>query len=160
MTKDSTKAEETCEKTQHELPPQLTETEAPRPEDAISPTTTNSEELTYPEGGCRAWLVVLGSFCAMGAVFGLINSSAVFESHFKENQLQDYSHSQIGWIFSLYLFLVFFVGILVGPVFDRHGPRALVAVGACFIVASLMLLSISKSKCLDRPKRPGFRLAN
>ncbi|UNI23939.1 hypothetical protein JDV02_009729 [Purpureocillium takamizusanense] len=98
---------------------------------------------SFPEGGREAWLVVFGSFCAMGAIFGLINSSAVFESYFRTHQLRKYSHSQIGWIFSLYLFLVFFVGLQVGPVFDRHGPRLLVAAGSICIVSSLMLLSIS-----------------
>ncbi|KAJ6443794.1 monocarboxylate permease-like protein [Purpureocillium lavendulum] len=105
--------------------------------------TLAESHTTFPEGGGEAWLVVFGSFCAMGAIFGLINSSAVFESYFKTHQLRDYSHSQIGWIFSLYLFLVFFVGLQVGPVFDRHGPRLLVAAGSICIVASLMLLSIS-----------------
>ncbi|CAH0058908.1 unnamed protein product [Clonostachys solani] len=106
--------------------------------------STNSDEPDYPEGGLQGWLVVFGSFCAMGAVFGLINTSAVFESYFKEHQLKEYSHSQVGWIFSLYLFLVFFIGIQAGPIFDHYGPRLLVAVGSVLIVASLMLLSISK----------------
>jgi len=100
---------------------------------------------SFPEGGLKAWLVVLGSFCAMFSIYGLINTSAVFEAYFKANQLQQYSHSQIGWIFSLYLFLVFFVGIQVGPMFDRFGPRVLVAVGSLLIVISLMLLSLSKT---------------
>lgn len=102
----------------------------------------------FPERGIGPWMVVAGSFCAMGAVFGLINSTAVFETYFKQNQLSDYSHSQIGWIFSLYLFLVFFVGIQVGPIFDRYGPKILVAIGSVLIVSSLMLLSISRSKPL------------
>ncbi|SPO07744.1 related to monocarboxylate transporter 2 [Cephalotrichum gorgonifer] len=101
------------------------------------------ESERYPEGGLQAWLVTFGSFCGMAAVFGLINSAGVFEAYFKANQLASYSHSQIGWIFSLYLFLVFFVGIQAGPIFDHHGSRALVAGGSIFIVASLMLLSIS-----------------
>ena len=99
-----------------------------------------------PDGGFQAWLLVLGSFCAQGVTFGLINTAAVFESYFKANQLKDYSNSEIGWIFSLYLFLVFFVGVQVGPVFDRHGPRLLLAGGSVCVVSSLMLLSISKSK--------------
>lgn len=99
-----------------------------------------ASSLTFPEGGLDGWLAVTGSFCAMVNVFGLINSSAVFESYFSEHQLKDYSSSQIGWIFSLYLFTVFFVGIQVGPVFDRHGPRRLVPAGSLFMVLSLMLL--------------------
>ncbi|KID96296.1 Major facilitator superfamily domain, general substrate transporter, partial [Metarhizium majus ARSEF 297] len=100
-------------------------------------------QVSFPDGGFQAWLVVFGSFCAQGAVFGLINTAAVFESYFKAHQLKDYSNSQIGWIFSLYLFLVFFVGVQAGPVFDRHGARLLLAAGSLCVVASLMLLSIS-----------------
>lgn len=65
----------------------------------------------------------------MLSVFGLINSAAVFESYFSENQLADHTPSEIGWIFSLYLFIVFFVGIQVGPLFDAYGPRGLVVAG-------------------------------
>lgn len=102
--------------------------------------------LTFPEGGLEAWLVVLGSFCAMLSVFGVINSSAVFESYFSIHQLSEYSSSQIGWIFSLYLFFVFFVGIQVGPLFDRYGPRFLVAIGSCLIVSSLLLLGLCEGR--------------
>jgi hypothetical protein len=109
---------------------------------------SGSSQNPFPEGGLKGWLVVFGSWCAMSTIYGLINSSAVFESYFKNNQLQNYSHSEIGWIFSLYLFLVFFVGVQVGPIFDRHGPRLLVASGSLCIVTSLMLLSVSTRKFL------------
>lgn len=105
-------------------------------------------ELTFPEGGLKAWMVVFGSFCAMLSAFGLINSAAVFESYFSEHQLADHSPSQIGWIFSLYLFIVFFVGIQVGPLFDNYGPRGLVVVGGLCISASLLLLSLCKGERL------------
>ena len=118
-----------------------------RPTHGLDHEASSSDlEEPFPEGGLQAWLVVFGSFCAMFCIFGLINTSGVFEAYFKANQLRDYTHSQIGWIFSLYLFLVFFVGIQVGPIFDRFGPRILVAAGTLLIVISLMLLSLSKSK--------------
>ncbi|CAK7232417.1 hypothetical protein SBRCBS47491_008261 [Sporothrix bragantina] len=98
--------------------------------------------VTFPEGGLQAWLVVFASFCAMVSVFGLINTAAVFESWFSTHQLADYTASEIGWIFSLYLFIVFFIGIQVGPIFDRHGPRYLVAFGSVLSVASVMLLGL------------------
>jgi diphthamide biosynthesis protein 2 len=95
----------------------------------------------FPEGGVEGWLVVFGSFCAMLSLFGLINSAAVFESYFSTHQLVDKTASEIGWIFSLYLFIVFFVGIQVGPIFDRFGARVLVATGSVLIFLSLLLLS-------------------
>lgn len=102
----------------------------------LSTTST----LTFPEGGLSAWLVVVGCFSAMLSVFGLINSSAVFESYFSTHQLKEYSASQLGWIFSLYLFMVFFVGIQVGPIFDHYGPRWVVAIGSLLMLLSIMLL--------------------
>ncbi|KAK4098068.1 MFS general substrate transporter [Parathielavia hyrcaniae] len=105
------------------------------------PSTTASTTVTFPEGGTTGWLVVLGSFSAMLSLFGLINSAAVFESYFAAHQLAHKTASEIGWVFSLYLFIVFFVGIQVGPVFDRYGARWLVAVGGGLICGSLLLLS-------------------
>lgn len=103
--------------------------------------------VDFPEGGLKGWLVVVGSFCAMLSLFGLINSAAVFESYFSTHQLVDNTPSEIGWIFSLYLFIVFFVGIQVGPVFDRFGARVLVAVGSTLIFLSLLLLSWCEGMC-------------
>ena len=106
-------------------------------------TITQSEaELIYPEGGVEAWCVVLGGFCAMTGAFGVVNTAAVFQSYFSENQLRNHSASEIGWIFSLYLFILYFVGIQVGPIFDRHGPRLLVALGSLLLVASMLLLGL------------------
>lgn len=96
--------------------------------------------LTYPEGGRTAWGVVFGSFCLFMSVFGIINSSAVFQSYFLENQLKEYSPSEVGWIFSAYLFMVYFAGLIVGPIFDRHGPREVVFVGSSLMVASPFIL--------------------
>ncbi|OAA53503.1 major facilitator superfamily transporter monocarboxylate [Niveomyces insectorum RCEF 264] len=107
-----------------------------------SSSSSSAPHVTFPEGGLQAWLVVLGSFCAMFSVFGLINTAAVFESWFATHQLAAYTASEIGWVFSLYLFMVFFVGIQVGPVFDRHGPRWLVALGSVLVVASILLLGL------------------
>lgn len=120
----------------------------PSTDDQYHGQSSEDDSHTFPEGGLTAWLVVFGSFCAMVSIYGLINTSAVFESYFKTYQLKDYSHSQIGWIFSLYLFLVFFVGVQVGPIFDHFGSRYLVAIGCTLIVLSLMLLSLCKSKFL------------
>ncbi|KAI0890366.1 MFS general substrate transporter [Annulohypoxylon maeteangense] len=102
----------------------------------------DDDDEDFPEGGLRAWLVVLGSFCSMVSVYGIINVAAVFESYFSANQLAGYSSSTIGWIFSVYLFIVFFFGIQVGPIFDRYGPRYLIAIGSVMCVASQMLLGL------------------
>ncbi|QLI74102.1 uncharacterized protein G6M90_00g111840 [Metarhizium brunneum] len=77
---------------------------APRNANLVS--AEREVQVSFPDGGFQAWLVV-------------------------------------GWIFNLCLFLVFFVGVQAGPVFDRQGVRLLLAAGSLCVVASLMLLSIS-----------------
>jgi hypothetical protein len=59
----------------------------------------DDEEDDFPEGGLRAWLVVLGSFCGSFSVFGIINSTAVLLDYFSAHQLKEYNASEIGWIF-------------------------------------------------------------
>jgi MFS family permease len=99
-------------------------------------------EETYPEGGRRAWLVVLGSWFALFATLGIMNILATFQTYISTHQLSHYDDSTIGWIFSLYTFLCFFLGIYTGPVFDKYGPRYLIAAGTVAMAVSLMLLSI------------------
>ncbi|KAI9761301.1 MAG: Histidine kinase [Chaenotheca gracillima] len=96
----------------------------------------------YPEGGLRAWLVVLGGLAGMTASFGMMNSIGIFQAYVSQNQLKDYSEGTIGWIFSLYVFLSFFCGIQIGPIFDQRGPRLLVFTGSVLLVCSMMLLGI------------------
>ncbi len=111
-----------------------------------APPSADQDEPAFPEGGLEAWLVVAGSFCTMFSVFGLINTAGIFEMWFATHQLATYTPSQISWVFSLYLFLVFFVGIQVGPLFDQYGPRYLVAVGSVLMVTSVALLGFCESE--------------
>ena len=108
-------------------------------------TTSDDEHDEFPEGGARAWSVAAGSFCALFAVFGVINSTAVFQEYFISHQLSGYSPGQVGWIFSLSLFLTFFCGNPIGPLFDAKGPRGLVLAGSVLVVMSMMLLGLCTS---------------
>ncbi|KAL3428493.1 transporter MCH4-like protein 10 [Phlyctema vagabunda] len=100
------------------------------------------EKDDFPEGGLKAWSVVLGSFCGSFSVFGIINSTAIFQEYFTANQLSAYTPSQIGWIFGTALFLTFFCGAPIGPIFDAYGPRALIFGGSILLIASIMLLGL------------------
>ncbi|KIN00264.1 hypothetical protein OIDMADRAFT_104220 [Oidiodendron maius Zn] len=96
----------------------------------------------FPEGGLRAWSVVIGGFCGSFSVFALINSTGVLLEYLQANQLKDYTTSQIGWIFGLELFLTFFCGAPVGPIFDAYGPRVMIFIGSILLCASLLLLGL------------------
>ena len=75
---------------------------------------SNEEDTEYPEGGTSAWLVVLGAWCAMIPSMGLLNTVGVLQAWVSENQLQGYSESNIGWIFSAYAFFLYIGGAQVG----------------------------------------------
>ncbi|KZV82065.1 MFS general substrate transporter [Exidia glandulosa HHB12029] len=95
----------------------------------------------YPEGGLKAWLVVLGAACVTCATFGFINSWGVFQSIYEENLLRDVEPSTIAWIGSIQYSLVFFPGLLTGRMFDLGWYRipqlfwSIVLVVAVFLVA-------------------------
>lgn len=48
-------------------------------------STHNEDTFTPPDGGTRAWLVMIGSFLCNGILFGVINSYSVFHSEIYED---------------------------------------------------------------------------
>lgn len=98
-------------------------------------------DYTFPEGGLRAWLVVTGSFSIISGTFGLISSVGLFQAYWQEHQLSRYTTRDIGWISAVNVFFNLFLGVQIGPLFDRYGPRGLVAAGSVVYVASLVLLA-------------------
>ncbi|KAK3117170.1 hypothetical protein LTR53_001749 [Teratosphaeriaceae sp. CCFEE 6253] len=108
-------------------------------ESARSPVN-EKVDVVYPEGGLQGWLVVLGAFSGMVAGFGLMNTIGIYQAYLASHQLAEYDESTIGWIFSLYIFLSFFCGLQIGPIFDAKGPRVLVAAGTVFLLLCMFLL--------------------
>lgn len=101
---------------------------------------------TYPEGGSQAWICVAGSWCSMFCGFGVLNTIGIFNSYISTHQLSSYSESTVSWIFSIYVFLVFFCGLQIGPIFDAKGPRMLVILGSICLVSSMFLIGICTGK--------------
>ncbi|KAJ4386556.1 hypothetical protein N0V93_009454 [Gnomoniopsis smithogilvyi] len=116
---------------------------APDTEELQRHSTSATDSETYPEGGLRAWLVVLGCWLALVASLGLMNTLATFQSYLISHQLAEYGEGTVGWIFSIYTFVVFFLGLYIGPTFDKYGPRWIVMGGTVAVVAGMMLMSIS-----------------
>ncbi|KAL5612047.1 hypothetical protein BROUX41_000391 [Berkeleyomyces rouxiae] len=122
-----------------------------KPEEEKCPQQDALEELSrqrtdpnnYPEGGLQAWLVVFGSFCGTTACFGLTNSIGVVHTYVANNILTDYSDGQIGWIFSVYLFITMAGGVLGGPIFDLYGPRWMICIGGILLTLGIMMTSLA-----------------
>jgi hypothetical protein len=141
-----------------EAPPAQEKTETNDASSGENPHRTNSKtpgmavldsKDDFPEGGLKAWSVVVGGFCGSFSVFALINSTGVLLEYLQTHQLRDYSSSQISWIFGVELFLTFFCGAPVGPIFDAYGPRAMVFTGSILLAASVLLLGLCTRKFLS-----------
>ncbi|KAL4805919.1 major facilitator superfamily domain-containing protein [Aspergillus unguis] len=107
-----------------------------------TPNTIDSSPDSFPDGGWQAWSVVLGSWCGFLPTFGLMNTTGVFTDWLAENQLSGYSRSDVSWIFSLYMFFLWFGGVQVGPIFDRYGPRHMLAIGTVGLTGGVMAFSV------------------
>jgi MFS family permease len=72
----------------------------------------------------------------------MMNTVGIYHAYIASNYLQEYSESTISWIFSMYVFLSFFCGLQIGPIFDAHGPRYLVLAGSVLLCLSMFLLGL------------------
>ncbi len=88
----------------------------------------------------RAWLAVIGIAVANGIAFGTAYTFGTFfdamAAEFGANR------GATAVIFALTLLLFFGFGLVSGPLFDRHGPLPLIAVGGSLFVAGLLLTSV------------------
>lgn len=107
----------------------------------ITDPDVDADEESYPEGGREAWLVVLGSFVLLVPSFGFMISIGTVQVYWQQHQLSGYTSSQIGWIPSVYVFLGLGLGVQVGPLFDRYGPRIIALVGSIGTVLMFFLLA-------------------
>ncbi|KAJ5387020.1 hypothetical protein N7509_009561 [Penicillium cosmopolitanum] len=78
--------------------------------------------LAFPDGGKEAWTCLLGSALILFPSFG-------------------FQTANVGWITAVLVFLTLFLGIQVGPLFDRYGPRMLLIFGSLGSTASYFLLA-------------------
>ncbi|TCD70279.1 hypothetical protein EIP91_004180 [Steccherinum ochraceum] len=111
-----------------------------------------------PDGGLRAWLVIVGvnfasalrstSFnltafakAASGtfATFGYVNTFGVFQSYYEETVMPTTSPSTISWIGSAQYALIFVPGLLTGRLYDKGHVKLPLAVASALLVTSTFL---------------------
>lgn len=97
----------------------------------------------FPEGGLKAWLVVSGSAAIMFCTFGYLTGFGIYQAWYFENQLQQFTMSDISWIGSVQIFLNFTGGLVGGPIMDRFGTVAILPASILYVV-SLVLTSFCK----------------
>lgn len=106
---------------------------------------TGSEAYPKSDSGAGAYRALIGSWFSLLPASGLLNSTGVLQAYFVENQLKQYTESQISWIFSIFAFLFFFGGILVGPLYDKYRLWPMMPLGGYGLVVSLLTLSFCSS---------------
>ncbi|KAF3404995.1 Riboflavin transporter MCH5 [Talaromyces pinophilus] len=117
-----------------------------QPEELFTAELGENEPAVYatsfPEGGRESWLVAIGSWCSMTAALGMVNSVGVLEAFVSTNILTSSSTDSTGWIFGIYVFVSYFCGVQVGPIFDARGPRELMLVGTVFLLVGTFTLGL------------------
>ncbi|RYP69488.1 hypothetical protein DL770_008218 [Monosporascus sp. CRB-9-2] len=112
------------------------------PDTAAQPPAVHKDPA--PDGGLRAWLVVLGVWCSLFVSFGWLNSIGTFQEYYQHELLSGYSPGTVSWIPSLTVFFIMGMGPIIGQLYDRFGPRYLMLGGTFLHVFGLMMASISK----------------
>ena len=95
-------------------------------------------------GAPTAWLVLLGAFVSLFPAFGFMVSIGTLQDYWQRHQLAEYTSRDIGWIPSVFVYLALALGILVGPLFDRFGPRWILWIGSSSYVVMIFLLAECK----------------
>ncbi|KAJ4350176.1 uncharacterized protein N0V89_008797 [Didymosphaeria variabile] len=98
-------------------------------------------EDVFPEGGLRAWLVVLGATSMLLPSFGLMVTIGTLQDYWHQNQLSNFTARDIGWIPSVFVYLTLSLSLWVGPLFDRYGPQWIALIGSCGYVVMVFLLA-------------------
>ncbi|OAL44479.1 hypothetical protein IQ07DRAFT_592166 [Pyrenochaeta sp. DS3sAY3a] len=73
----------------------------------------------YPEGGMKAYGVVLGAWLTLFPASGLLNSTGILQAWLFEHQLKGYTESEVSWIFSTFAFLFFLGGFIIGMLVSK-----------------------------------------
>lgn len=115
-----------------------------RKETDVAVETFDKDDIVYPDGGFEAYTVIAGSFLGAITCLGLINSIGAIQAYVSTHQLKYLNASSISWIFSIYLSLAYALGVIVGPIFDRKGPKIILACATSLVFAGLMGSANSK----------------
>lgn len=93
-----------------------------------------------PDGGFQAWLQVALGHMIIFNTWGYINSFGVFQTYY--TSALNRSPSDISWVGSIQIFLLFFIGTFSGRATDAGYFRFTLTVGATLEVFSIFMTSL------------------
>ncbi|KAL3291197.1 major facilitator superfamily transporter [Colletotrichum asianum] len=107
-------------------------------------TSSNTTPGPPPDGGLWAWLCVFGTHSVpkeANNYRGVINSFGVFQSHYAQTLRRP--PSDLSWIGSIQIFLLFFIGTFTGRLTDAGLFRPVALVGSILVVLGSIATSFS-----------------
>lgn len=108
----------------------------------MPPPTTGAPAVPPPDGGW-GWAVVLGSFISIGFSYAFPKAITVF---FKDIQIIfDASYSQIAWISSIMLAVMYAAGPISSILVNTYGCRPIVMMGGCLCAIGMISASFCSS---------------
>lgn len=110
--------------------------------EAVLKAQGEDANMSFPEGGFKAWLCVFGGWWCTFITFGYLNAYGIFQDYYQQTTLSHKSPSQIAWIGAFQYFLLFAPAIFAGRLFDLGFFRPLFTVGCVLLVFSQMMLSL------------------
>ncbi|KAF9263218.1 MFS general substrate transporter [Marasmius fiardii PR-910] len=98
------------------------------------------EEDVFPDGGLRAWLVVVGIFCCVFTAFGFTSTWGVFQAYYETTFFKHSSPTKIAWIGSIQYALLFIPSMIVGRLFDKgHYHLMSISFSGTLVLGTLLL---------------------
>ncbi|OBZ66358.1 Riboflavin transporter MCH5 [Grifola frondosa] len=104
------------------------------------PDVPDVPQIIPPDGGSIAWMTIAGAWMVQFCTFGYINAFDYYTRDF----LSTFSPSDISWIGSLQLFLMYAPGVFVGRAFDAGYFHYMEISGSILYIFSLFMLSLTQ----------------
>jgi MFS family permease len=102
-------------------------------------------EDEFPEGGLQAWTAVVSAVTILYPSFGFMVSIGTLQDYWHQHQLSSYTSRDVGWIPSVFVYLALALGIWIGPLSDKYGPRYIALLGSLGYVVMMFLLAECKT---------------
>ncbi|KAJ3926696.1 MAG: major facilitator superfamily domain-containing protein [Lentinula lateritia] len=102
---------------------------------------SQQQSSNFPDGGLRAWLVVLGTFFSAFASYGYVSTWGVFQTYYEQTLLQEHSPSTIAWIGSLQYALILLPALFQGRLSELGIIKVPLLGGSILIIVCTFLVA-------------------
>ncbi|KAI0759284.1 MFS general substrate transporter [Trametes elegans] len=110
--------------------------------DSDEPAPVTIPDVSPPDGGLTAWLTIAGAWMVQFSTFGYLNAFGVYQDFYTRAFLSHVSPSNISWIGSVQLFLMYAPAVIVGGAFDSGYFHYVQLTGSLLLVVSIFMLSL------------------